>query len=105
MTSPEPVNLAFGTRTPIIDVAQRVAAAVGVPADIRHGPARPGDVRDSQASCDRLRGLFPAVSPVALDEGLERTVAWFRRLEGYAEDTAVRSVIRQVSNQSLETTR
>jgi len=105
VSNPEPVNLAFGTRTPIIDVAQRVAAAVGVPADIRHGPARPGDVRDSQASCDRLRSLFPAVSPVALDEGLERTVAWFRQLEGYAEDTAIRSVIRQVSNQSLETTR
>ena len=86
VSNPEPVNLAFGTRTPIIDVAQRVAAAVGVPADIRHGPARPGDVRDSQASCDRLRSLFPAVSPVALDEGLERTVAWFRQLEGYAED-------------------
>jgi UDP-glucose 4-epimerase len=105
VSNPGPVNLAFGTRTPIIEVARRVAAAVGVPADIRHGPARPGDVRDSQASCDRLLSLFPTVNPVGLDEGLERTVAWFRQLECHAEDTAIRSVIRQVSNQSLESTR
>ena len=79
VASPEPVNLAFGTRIPIVDLARRVADIVGVPVDIRHGPPRPGDVRDSQADSSRLRELFPDVAPVALDEGLQRTVAWFRR--------------------------
>ena len=79
VASPEPVNLAFGTRIPIVDLAQRVADTVGVPVDIRHGPPRPGDVRDSQADSSRLHELFPDVAPVALDEGLQRTVAWFQR--------------------------
>jgi len=42
-----------------------VAAAVGVPADIQYQPPRPGDVRDSQADCSRLRELFPGATPVA----------------------------------------
>ena len=76
--SAEPVNLAFGTRIPILDLARRVADTVGVPADINHGPPRRGDVQDSRADCTRLRKLFPGVTPVNLDEGLQRTVAWFQ---------------------------
>jgi UDP-glucose 4-epimerase len=79
VTSPVPVNLAFGTRVTVRDLAQRVAAAVGVRPVIRHGPARPGDVRDAQADCARLRLLFSGIEPVSLDEGLRTTVAWFRR--------------------------
>jgi UDP-glucose 4-epimerase len=79
VTSPEPVNLAFGTRVPIIDVARQVTEAVGGTAEIRHGPPRPGDVRASQASALRLRQLFPGVQPIGLDEGLRRTIAWFRQ--------------------------
>lgn len=89
VTSPEPVNLAFGTRIPIIELAERVVATVGVPADIRHGPPRAGDVRDSQASCHRLRQLFPRASPIGLDEGLQRTAAWFRQVQAAAKITAV----------------
>jgi hypothetical protein len=37
------------------------------------------DVRDSRGDCTRLRQLFPDVTPIALDEGLQRTVDWFRR--------------------------
>jgi UDP-glucose 4-epimerase len=81
VTSTEPLNLAFGTRMPIVELARRVTAAVGVPAEIQHGPARRGDVRDSQASSVRLKELFPGIRPTGLDEGLERTVAWFRRLD------------------------
>jgi len=82
VTSPEPVNLAFGTRTTIADLAQRVVAAVGVAADVRYAPPRAGDVRDSQAESNRLRALFPSATPTGLDEGLERTVAWFREHHG-----------------------
>ena len=78
VTSPVPVNLAFGTRIAIAELAQRVATAVGLPAEIQHDPARPGDVRDSQAASEHLRQLFPRVVPVGLHEGLERTVAWSR---------------------------
>jgi UDP-glucose 4-epimerase len=78
VTSAEPVNLAFGTRTSIADLARQVVAAVDVPADVKYAPARPGDVRDSQAVSDRLYKLFPNARPTGLDEGLRKTVAWFR---------------------------
>jgi UDP-glucose 4-epimerase len=79
VTSPEPVNLAFGSRITILELASRVAAAVRLPVKIEHGPARPGDVRDSQAACGRLRQLFPGVTPIGLERGLDQTVAWFRQ--------------------------
>jgi UDP-glucose 4-epimerase len=79
VTSPVPVNLAFGTRVSVAELAERVSIATGVHAEICHGPARPGDVRDSQADNARLQALFPDVRPVSLDEGLSKTVAWFRQ--------------------------
>jgi UDP-glucose 4-epimerase len=79
VTSPEPVNLAFGTRTTIAELAERVVTAVGVTADIQYAPSRAGDVRDSQAESGRLRALFPGAAPTDLDEGLKRTIAWFRK--------------------------
>lgn len=84
VTSPEPVNLAFGTRTSVADLAQRVVTAVGVPAEIRYAAPRPGDVRDSQAASDRLRKLFPGAALTPLDEGLKRTVAWFHEIRSPA---------------------
>ncbi len=79
VTSPAPVNLAFGTRVSVAELADRVAAAVGVRPEVRHGPARPGDVLDSQADPGLLRLLFPHIQPVRLEEGLDKTVAWFRQ--------------------------
>ncbi|HVB44081.1 MAG TPA: NAD-dependent epimerase/dehydratase family protein [Streptosporangiaceae bacterium] len=84
VASPSPVNLAFGTRVSVAELAGRVAAAAGVPPLVEHDPARPGDVRDSQADAGLLRLLFPSAQPVQLDEGLERTVAWFRRSQAPA---------------------
>lgn len=92
VTSPEPVNLAFGTRTTITDLARRVAAAVGVAADVRYAPPRAGDVRDSQAESNRLRALFPGAAPTDLNEGLKRTVAWFREHQDQTEATETAAV-------------
>jgi UDP-glucose 4-epimerase len=88
VTSAEPVNLAFGTRTTISELARRVIMAVGVDADVRHASPRAGDVRDSQAASGRLRELFPDATPVGLDEGLKQTVAWFRQLQGRSGRTS-----------------
>lgn len=79
VTSLTPVNLAFGTRTSVRELADRVAAAAGVSVDIRREPPRASDVRHSQAAADLLRRLFPEVVAVPLDVGLKETVDWFRR--------------------------
>ncbi|HEY0537624.1 MAG TPA: NAD-dependent epimerase/dehydratase family protein [Actinoallomurus sp.] len=81
----EPVNLAFGTRVSVLELARRLSVVLGEPVEVRHGPPRAGDVRDSQAADDRLRLLFPGATAVPLEEGLRRTVAWFRGRPAYAE--------------------
>ena len=79
--SPIPVNLAFGTRVSVAELAERVSAATGVRPQICYRPARSGDVRDSQADSTRLQALFPGVGPIDLELGLGETVAWFRQTQ------------------------
>ncbi|MEU4336227.1 NAD-dependent epimerase/dehydratase family protein [Micromonospora lupini] len=70
------VNLAFGARVSLLDMIAELADIMGRPLPVVHEAPRPGDVRDSQADCTRLRELFPSVRPVALRAGLEQTVSW-----------------------------
>ena len=81
VTSDTPVNLAFGSRVSLLDLVERLSLILGCPLAVEHRPARPGDVRDSQASIDRLRRLFPTIRPVDLEDGLRATVRWLSRTE------------------------
>jgi UDP-glucose 4-epimerase len=78
VTSPDPVNLAFGSRRSLLDVIATLEHLLGTPLEVDHGPARVGDVRDSQADQTRLRSLFPAIEPDRFEVGLADTIAWFR---------------------------
>jgi UDP-glucose 4-epimerase len=82
VTSDTPVNLAFGTRSSLLDLIDLIAEALDMSVETRHVETRSGDVRDSQASSRRLTALFSDVAPVPLSDGLDQTVAWFRRLQG-----------------------
>lgn len=75
----EPVNLAFGTNTSLLQLVERLEAVAGHQAEVFHREPRPGDVPHSQADNSSLRRLFPDVEPVTLDEGLAQTVEWFRK--------------------------
>jgi UDP-glucose 4-epimerase len=72
------VNLAFGTRTDLLDLVARLEAVLGHPVEVTHTEPRPGDVRHSTADGSRLAALFPDLAPVDLDTGLRATVDWFR---------------------------
>jgi UDP-glucose 4-epimerase len=78
VSSDQPVNLAFGTRTTLLALVQELERALGHPVAVEHQPPRTGDVRDSQADNALLRHLFPDVRPTSLRAGLAETVAWFR---------------------------
>lgn len=79
VVDPHPVNLAFGSRTPLLDLVQMIETATGLPARREHVPVRAGDVPHSQADSKRLRALFPEVVTAALEEGIRATVDWFRQ--------------------------
>lgn len=85
VTAPSAVNLAFGTRTSLLRLVDVLADVLGRRLDVEHQPPRVGDVHDSQADNSRLRALFPDVAPVALREGIEATVAWFREAAAATE--------------------
>jgi len=78
VTSATPVNLAFGSRTNLLEVIDRLGDIFGQPLDRNHVATRPGDVPHSQADNTLLRELFPEVEPVSLDDGLHATVDWMR---------------------------
>lgn len=75
---PTPVNLAFGTRTSLLDLAVEIRTALGTPLPLQHEQGRPGDVPHSQADPTRLRALFPDIAPASLRSGLQGTVTWHR---------------------------
>lgn len=78
VSSPTPVNLAFGSRITLLELIAELEGVLGHPLEREHLPVRAGDVRHSQADQTSFQALFPAVDAVPLAEGLRRTVEWFR---------------------------
>lgn len=78
VTSPGPVNLAFGTRVTLLEVIAEIEQQLGCSLEREHAPRRAGDVDHSQADTSRLRSLFPEVQPVVLADGLRATIEWMR---------------------------
>lgn len=81
LSHPEPVNLAFGTNTTLLELVGRIEDAAGTSAEVQHRRPRPGDVKHSQADNAVLRSLFPEVSPVTLEQGLSETITWFKEIQ------------------------
>lgn len=78
VASPTPVNLAFGSRVTLLEVIEALEGVLGHPVERVHHPRRAGDVDHSQADQAAFAALFPDAQAVPLDEGLRRTVEWFR---------------------------
>ena len=77
LSSPDPVNLAFGTRTSILELASEIEDVSGKVATTEHVAPRVGDVRASEADGKRIAELLPDVEPVDLRTGLAATIEWF----------------------------
>jgi UDP-glucose 4-epimerase len=73
-----PVNLAYGSRVSLLEVVALLGRLLDRELPVAFGPARVGDVRDTQADQTRLRSLFPDIEPVELEAGLQATIDWFR---------------------------
>jgi len=80
ITTPTPVNLAFGSRVSLLDLLSEIEAVTGTTVGRRHTDPRLGDVFASQADNTRLTQLFPNVRPISLTAGLEATATWMRSL-------------------------
>ena len=70
------VNLAFGDRISINELVTLIGEFFPDGVSVEHGPARPGDVRNSRNDPTLLRSIFPDVEPAPLQEGLASVVGW-----------------------------
>ena len=73
------MNVAAGGRVSVNELVKKLQAATGLKASPEHRPARPGDIRDSYAAIERAADLLGYRPAVPFDEGLRRTLEWFRR--------------------------
>jgi UDP-glucose 4-epimerase len=75
---PGPVNLAFGSRTTLLELIALIEGIIGAGVEREHQSTRLGDVPHSQADMTLLKSLFPNVQPVDLATGVRATVDWMR---------------------------
>lgn len=87
VASPGPVNLAFGTRTTMLDVIDKLEQSLGRELERQHAPDRAGDVPHSQADHSLLDNLFPSIVPTPLDDGLRETIEWMTEYLGGDPDS------------------
>jgi len=72
------INVATGRQISINQLAQTLQRLLGSDVSPVHTEARTGDVRDSLADITLARQLLGYEPHVSFEEGLRRTVAWYR---------------------------
>jgi nucleoside-diphosphate-sugar epimerase len=72
------VNVATGTRISLNKLFATMRDAVGSRLEVKYGPTRHGDVKDSLADIMRARTLLGYEPSVSLEEGLKKTIEWYR---------------------------
>jgi len=75
----DPVNLGSGQEIAIRDLAELVAELTGFDGEIVWDESRPNGQPRRQLDVTRARELFGFEAKVPLRDGLERTIAWYRK--------------------------
>ena len=75
---PEPVHIGTGVGTSVNDLAERLQALTGARVGPEHGPPVPGEVQKIYLDVTRAKKILAWQPRVRLEEGLRRTVEWFR---------------------------
>lgn len=74
----ETINLANGRRILINDLVAQLNKIIGTNLAPIHTDERPGDIKHSRADIEKARDLLGYAPIVSFDEGLRRTVDWYR---------------------------
>jgi nucleoside-diphosphate-sugar epimerase len=72
----EVINVATSRRISLNELFAVLKKLTGSSLTPTHGPARAGDVRDSQADISKAQQVLGYRPQVSLEEGLKRTLAW-----------------------------
>ncbi len=74
-------NVANGQRVDLNQTIEILRKLTGYTGDVTHGPERSGDIKHSLADISRARKHLRYEPVVAFEEGLRRTVEWYRSPE------------------------
>ena len=75
------INVATSGRISLNDLFKEMKKIVGATVEPTYGPPRAGDVRDSQADIRKAKTLLGYEPLVSFEEGLKRTIEWYRTTE------------------------
>lgn len=74
-------NVACGDRISLLALVDKLNQILGTTIAPQHGPARVGDVKDSQADIEKIRQALQFAPVTSFDTGLRRTVEFFNSRE------------------------
>ncbi len=77
--SGEVINLATAGRVTLLELVHKINHLLGKQIQPHHHDPRPGDIRHSRASIAKARELLGYEPVVSFDDGLARTLEWYRR--------------------------
>ncbi len=72
------LNVCTGRPTSVLELAATVADLCGIRLDVRHRPARAGEIRDSLGATGRAREVLGLGPTTGLREGLAAVLEWLR---------------------------
>jgi GDP-L-fucose synthase len=75
---PDPVNLGAGFEITMRDLALKIAAATGYQGEVRWDASRPNGQPRRMLDVSRAKERFGFTATTSLDEGLAKTIAWYR---------------------------
>jgi GDP-L-fucose synthase len=73
-----PVNVGAGSEITIRDLTERIARLTGFEGELVWDSSKPDGQPRRSLDTSRARELFGFTASTPLDDGLERTIAWFR---------------------------
>jgi len=75
----EIMNMATGGRISLLDLIDKINALLGTSIQPVHEDERPGDIKHSRAGIDKARDLLDFSPVVDFDDGLARTLEYYRQ--------------------------
>jgi UDP-glucose 4-epimerase len=81
------INVATGKRTDLYQTFLILKKLIGYSGDVKYGPERAGDVKHSLADISRAEQFLGYKVKVDFEEGLSRTVEWYRSNEAKLQTT------------------
>jgi nucleoside-diphosphate-sugar epimerase len=75
----EAFNIACGSRISLLELVDTINAITSKNIQPRFEPARPGDIRDSQADIGKAKKQLRWAPPIDFPKGIEKVVAWYQQ--------------------------